>query len=742
MKKFRNHILYLVGQRPFGWLTGLLFVLISAYASGQGNPSTDSLRTRMLSPVTVKGERATVVESLPAVHGTYLMGGKRSEVIRLSNIDATVAEKTPRQVFARIPGVFVYDMDGTGNQINIATRGLDPHRSWENNIRQNGVITNSDMYGYPASHYSPPMESIDRVELVRGTASLQYGAQFGGMLNYVTKQADTTRRFGFETVNSVGSYGLLSSYNAIGGRVGKWTYYAYYYRRHSEGYRQNSRSNAEAQFGTLHYQATPRLGLTAELGRSTYTYQIPGPLTDALFAQNPRQSTRSRNYFNPDIYVPSLKLNWQLSDRTRLLWTTSAVLGARNSVQLDALATVPDTISRVTGQYRTRQVDIDNFNSYTTELRMVHSYQLGSVRSNLAGGVQLMSTDLHRRQLGVGTTASDFDLTLSDPFKRDLHFRTKNLAVFAENQFNLTNRLMIAPGIRIESGKTEMRGTISYYDPLNLPTDINHQFALLGINAQYRLNDAVKVYGGWSQAYRPVVFKDIIPTSLYERIDKNLKDAFGYNAEIGLDAHWATLHLNITAFDLLYRNRLGTLLLSNADGSSYIFRTNIGDTRSRGVEALIEGQLIRTQQFLLSGFTSTAFNDARYLNGRVSAGSENRTVTGNEVESAPRWTTRNGLTARYRTASLTLQYSYVAQTFSDALNTPVPSANGAVGPVPAYGLWDLNGTWRIRRGLTVRGSLNNVLNQQYFTKRPTFYPGPGVWPSDGRSAVLTVGLTI
>ena len=702
---------------------------------------TDSLPTRTLNQVTVKGSRATVVESLPNVHGTYLMGGKRSEAIQLSEIDVNVAEKTPRQVFARIPGVFVYDMDGTGNQINIATRGLDPHRSWENNIRQNGVITNSDMYGYPASHYSPPMESISRIELVRGTASLQYGAQFGGMLNYVTKGADTTRRFGFETVNSVGSYGLRSTYNAIGGRVGKWTYYAYYYRRHSDGYRDNSQSNAQAQFGRLQYQATQRLTLTAELGRSTYTYHIPGQLTDAMFDQNPRQSTRSRNYFNPDIYIPSVKFDWNVSDRTCILWTTSAVLGARNSVLFDRLATVPDTISRVTKQYAPRQVDVDNFHSYTTEFRMLHRYKVGSMGATLATGVQLISTDLHRRQLGGGTTGTDFDLSLITPFRRDMHFRSRNVAVFVENQFALTDRLTLSPGIRVEDGKTEFRGSIDYYDPINLPTDITHRFALLGINGQYQLNEAVKVYGGWSQAYRPVIFKDIIPTSVYERIDKNLKDAYGYNAEIGVDGRWQGLHVNVTVFDLLYRNRLGTLLLTNTDGTNYVFRTNIGDSRSTGIEALIESQLIRTAGVSISGFTSTAYNNARYLNGRVAAGTENRTVTGNQVESAPRWTTRNGLTARYGTASLTLQYSYVSETFSDALNTPVASVNGAVGPVAAYSLWDMNATWHQKR-VTVRGSINNLLNHQYFTKRPTFYPGPGVWPSDGRSAVLTVGLTI
>jgi len=178
--------------------------LTSDPASRQPQQS-DSLRTHTLKQVTVKGIKATVVEALPEVNGTYLTGGKRSEVIKLSSIDINVAEKTPRQLFARIPGVFVYDMDGTGNQVNIATRGLDPHRSWENNLRQNGILTNSDMYGYPASHYSPPMESIERIEFVRGMGSLQYGAQFGGMLNYVTKQADTTRQFGFQSVNSAGS---------------------------------------------------------------------------------------------------------------------------------------------------------------------------------------------------------------------------------------------------------------------------------------------------------------------------------------------------------------------------------------------------------------------------------------------------------------------------------------------------------------------------------------------------------
>lgn len=736
-----------MGKRNLLTLLVVLGLIVTEPIPGQSwSPPapnrTDSLPTRTLESIEVRASRAAMSASLPDVQGTYLLAGKRSALIRLTDTDANIAEKNARQMLGRIPGLFVYDMDGTGNQLNVATRGLDPHRSWENNLRQNGVLTNSDIYGYPASHYSPPGESVERVEWVGGTASLQYGAQFGGMLNYVTKRADTTRRFGFETIGSVGSYGLRSSYNAVGGRVGKWTYYGYAYGRHSDGYRQSSRSDAQAQFLSLQYQATRRLGVTVEAGRSAYTYQIPGPLTDSMFRADPRQATRSRNYFNPDIWVPSVRVDWQVGPQTRLQWNTSAVLGARNSVQLDAFATVSDAADPQTGQYRNRQVDVDHFNSYTSETRLLHTYRLGKIRSTAAVGIQFMNNDTHRQQLGRGTTGSDFDLSLTGPFVRDLHYYTRNVALYAENQFRLSSKLLVSPGLRIENGLTRMRGTIGYYAPADVPNDIGHRFALLGLNAQYQLTPTLRLYGGWAQAYRPVIFKDIIPASVYERVDKNLRDATGYNAEIGMEGYWKGIHLNLTLFDLLYRNRLGSLVQTDPGGPAYVLRTNVGDSRSQGVEALVEAVLWRSNRLTVSGFTATAFTDARYVNARVSTGQDNRSINGNRVESAPRWTTRNGLTLRYRTLSLTTQYSYVGLTFSDPLNTPVASANGARGPVPGYGLLDLNGTWRIGRLLTLRGSVNNLLNQLYFTKRPTFYPGPGVWPSDGRSAVLSVGVRL
>lgn len=706
-------------------------------------PPADSTREMTLQGALIKAFRQEQsLRQLGDVHQTYLIGGRKNEVISLENLPANLAEKTGRQIFARIPGAFVYDMDGSGNQINLATRGLDPHRSWEFNIRQNGVLINSDIYGYPASHYSPPMEAIKSVELVRGTASLQYGAEFGGMLNYATKTADTTRPVSFESMNSAGSFGLFSSFNAIGGKINKLTYYAYYQKRVSDGYRAGASSNSEAQFASLLYQFSEKISLRAELGRSTYLYQIPGPLTDSMFLENPRQATRSRNFFNPDIYVPSLTLDWKISDRTTLNWIVSGVFGSRNSVEFEGFADRADLIDPTTLNYKPRTVNIDRFNTKTTELRLLHRYRIIGLRSVVTGGLRYFNNDLHRRQQGKGSTGSDFDLSISGNWGRDLHFKSQSLAASIENMIYLTPKFTVSPGFRYERGATDMSGTISYIDEQDVPNRIAHNVPAFGVNVQYKFNQFSRIYGGFSQAHRPVLFKDIIPGSTLERANKNLKNTTGYNLEMGISGRigdW--LKGDFTLFQLQCNNRLGNLVLTE-NGSPFIFKTNIGDSQTNGIELYVEITPIKTKNSLLSIFSATSWMNAVYRNASIAVGQENRDISGNEVESVPRLLTRNGLNAGYKTWNATLLFSHVSRTFSDPTNQELPTKNGAKGIVPAYGIWDFNMAWRFAGRFTARAGVNNLFDTSYFTKRPLFYPGPGVWSSDGRSVVVSLGVKI
>lgn len=720
----------------------LTSLIIATTAFGQ--TTTDTVKTHKLNSVTIEGNRIPLdIQRLEPIQGTYIYAGKKTEVIDMTQKNVAMTEKYGRQIFAKIPGVFVYDMDGTGNQVNISTRGLDPHRGWEFNNRKDGILTNSDMYGYPASHYNIPMEAVERIELVRGTGSLQYGAQFGGMVNYISKQPDMLKKFTFESINTVGSYGLVSTYNGASGKIGKFRYFAWVNKKSITGYRENSDSQYDAEAVSLFYDATKNLNIKLEWTHSNYITHLAGPLTDSMFHTDPKMSTRARNYYNPNIHIPSLTMDWNISSSTKLRLTTSAVLGARNSVLFDKPATIADTIVTATLQYNNRQVDIDHFNSYTTELRVLQSYKLLKQTSTLTAGVQYMNNDLHRQQQGKGTTGSDYDLTLVTPgWGRDLHFKTNNIALFAENRWVFTKRFSVNTGARMEIGQTNLTGIITYYSDSALPNKIKHNFPLFGVSTQYDITDVINVYAGWSQAYRPVIFKDIIPQSVYEMSDKNLKDAYGYNAELGFRGKWKFLKWDITGFYLQYNNRLGTIAQTNTAGNLTIFRTNIGNSRTAGLEFFMQGDFSLGKKASLSLFTSTSFMEARYKDATIKSGSENVSVDGNKVESVPSWITRNGFTIKYSVVSLSSLYSYTSKSFADALNTVIPSASGATGLVPSYQLLDLNFAIRLTDKVKLQINTNNILDEHYFTKRPQFYPGPGIWSSDGRTFSGTISIKI
>lgn len=440
-------------------------------------------------------------------------------------------------------------------------------------------------------------------------------------------------------------------------------------------------------------------------------------------------------------------MDYDINKNTSVNFISSAILGSRNSVQFIALSTVKDTFNTSIGSYNPRQVDIDKYNSYAQELRLKHSYRFFSKQSTIVAGVRYINNNLIRLQLGKGTTGSDYDLTLTNPqWGRDLTFKTQNVSLFAENLFRITSKLLLTAGLRYENGNTKMRGVIQNYNPGELPVNIRHHFALLGAGMQYNINSSISLFANWSQAYRPVIFADIIPATVLNKVDKNIKDASGYNAESGIRGKIKNYaNFDITFFHLTYHNRNGNIVLTDNNGQTYFYRTNTGDSRSQGIEAYLEIQPVKwltsyRTSWHISIFTSSTFINAHYTKGTVVAGALNKNISGNRVEAAPQWISRNGVQVRYKGFSTTVQYSYTGSAFSDALNTITPNASGTVGIVPSYQLVDWNFTYRFAKHYNIKLLMNNLFNKQYFTERPIFFPGPGgLYPSDGRTIIVSVG---
>ncbi len=713
----------------------------------QDAPKTDTIKPKELDSVLVTAFiKQGIAQPLPEVQDMYIYSGKKTTSFHLDGSKANLAGNMARMAFAQIPGLNVWEMDGAGTQVNIGSRGTDTHRSIEMNMRQNGYNTNSDIFGYPEDHYTPPMQAIREIQFVRGSAALQFGSQFGGMMNYIMKEGDSSKPFSLETEQTAGGYVFFNSFNAVGGTAGKLNYYAYYDSRHGDGWRPNASFNYHAYYANFNYHFSSRASLALQFSRMDYVQKIAGGLTDAQFEQNPRQSFRSRNFFNPEINIPALVFNYDLSSNTHLQVTAHALFGQRNSVQFINTPDIMDTVNKALGTYNPRQVDRDYYNGFTTEARILHHYHIGGISSTIAGGIRYFTETTKRRQKGTGTAASDFDLGLTKPYSIDLRFHTNNYAAFAENIFRIGSRFSITPGFRYEVINTDLSGVINN---ASFPVSYkgNRSFPLFGAGMQYQLSSSGQLYGNISQAYRPYLYANITPADQLGVIDPNLKDSKGYDIDLGYRGHYKDLvNVDLNLFYVYYGNRAGQLTLTNPDNSTYLYTTNIGNVVSKGAEAYLEASIWKlaggnASRFDLRVFNSLAYTHARYTSGAISISGKNVSVKGNRAEGTPDWIDRTGLRLLFKGISTTLQYSYVSKNFSDANNT-VFNPTGASGIVPAYHVWDWAFEWHFLQYYHFGAGVNNIANAHYFTRRINMYPGPGILPADGRTFYVSLGLKL
>jgi|CXWL01.1.fsa_nt_gi Fe(3+) dicitrate transport protein len=734
-------------------LTGIVGSVIPALAQNDKKVfHDDSLNPthKYLPDITVVGRNSkSDYQQMPEVVGTSIYAGKKNALIVLDNVQGNVVTNTMRQVMAKIPGIHVWESDPSGIQIGISARGLSPNRSWEFNIRQNGYDIAADPFGYPEAYYNPQLQAVQRIEIVRGQGSLQYGPQFGGLVNYILRNgSEVKKKFEFETQQTFGSNALFNSYNAFGGKTGKWHYYSFFDHRNGDGWRQNSRYFAKAGFATVTYYFTPKFSLTTEVMHSHIRSQQPGGLTDSLlYADLPagqagaQQSFRSRNWFDIKWTTPALILNYKFSEKAR--WNTKffATIGNRNSVGFLQSITTKDSINAVTRDYNNRAVQVDEYRNYGMESRIITDYTLGKINNTLSGGIRFYTGTTHRRAEGKGTTGTAYDVNIIGNYPRDINFKSKNAAVFAENIFRVNEKLLTIPGIRYEwlEGAASGRNgyTSSSAEILLQNITRSRSFLLAGIGAEYHITPKTEFYANISQAYRPIQFANLQAPPTTDIVDNNLKDAKGYNADFGYRGKVKDfLQFDISGYYLQYNNRIGTVTVAGTP--SYRLITNVGSSTSKGFEGYIEFNpwraLTKNTKADIILFGSYGYTDARYSSDHKDAATK-----GKKVENAPQHIFRGGITAGYKSFLLTTQLSYTGDNFSDANNSIVPTTNGNNGLIPSYAVADLTATYKFSKGMNIKAGINNLTNEIYLTRRAGGYPGPGALPADGRTFFVSVG---
>ncbi len=719
---------------------------------------TTSKKSVYLNDITVVGKNSSKdLHQMPEVVGTEIFAGKKNSLIVIENLNANIVTNTMRQIVAKVPGIHIWESDGSGIQIGIASRGLSPNRSWEFNVRQNGYDISADPFGYPEAYYTPQLQAVQRVQFVRGAGALQYGPQFGGLVNFVLRDgSEINKPFQFESQNTVGSFGLINTYNSVGGASKKANYFAFYDHRNADGWRDNSKYSVNTGFATAHYKITHKLKLGIEYMNWGMNSQQPGGLTETQFNQDAQQSFRNRNWFKINWNTIALTADYQFNENTRLIVKAFNVQGERGSVGYTKAINIKDSINPATLQYNPRVVDIDQYKNFGTEARFITDYQLGKMKSTLSAGVRYFTGKTNRLKNGVGTTGTEYDESVTTTFPQDIHLKSINTAAFAENIFRITQKFIIIPGVRIEHLSTSASGRLSYsgngVEVLMTPESRERNFALFGVGTEYHVTKGTEIYGNYTQAYRPMLFSDLTAAPSTDIIDPDLTDAKGYNIDLGYRGKVKEyLYFDVSGFYMQYNNRIGTITQLRPDLSAYTYRTNVADSKSKGIEILTEFNPVKawyskSKVGSINLYTSYSYTDARYENFLTVKKEGNALVESNlknnQVENAPQQILRAGFTYLYKSFSLNTQWSYVDKTFSDANNTLVPSSNGQVGLIPSYTVCDIAATYRANKFFNIRAGVNNVTDKKYFTRRSGGYPGPGLLPSDGRNFFVSVGVKL
>ena len=708
-------------------------------------------QTQILSEVVIKGQKIKEfqLKRLKDVEGTAIYAGKKSEVILVDQSMANLASNNARQIYNQISGLNIYQNDDAGIQLHIGGRGLDPNRTSNFNTRQNEYDISADVLGYPESYYTPPSEAIKEIQIVRGAASLQYGTQFGGLINFIMKEP-SNKKIELITRNTVGSNKLYTNFTSLGGRVKKLTYYSYYNYKIGDGFRENSDYISNNFYIHLGYNISKKTKLTGEISYLKYLAHQAGGLSDRMFNLNPLQSNRSRNWFGLDWFLFNMKLKHKFNDKSNLSLSFFGLDAERNSIGFRT-----NRVDQI-DPFTERDLIKGNFNNHGIEIKFLNNYSvLNKKNVFVIGGKYYRSKSTSQQGPGSEKEDADFNFYL-DKFpnytnQSDYVYPNKNFAFFGENIIYLSEKLSFTPGFRYENILTKSRGSfkqinldgagnVIYNNTSYERKDSKRSFFLLGLGLSLKTLNSLEIYSNISQNYRSVTFADISIVNPAFAINPDISDERGLTLDLGFRGDIKDLvSLDFTFFNLLYRDRIGFSQKEFKDGSVKSERGNIGDAIIYGLESNIDfdlnNLLIKNDNMSLNYFINTALIDSEYTR------SDENGVIGKKVEFVPNINLKTGIKYGFENFIFNIQYSYISNQYTDSSNAKEGNLSGIIGEIPAYSIFDFSFSYLYKK-LRLETGINNLANTFYFNRRATGYPGPGIIPSPPRNTYITLQIKI
>ena len=273
-------------------------------------------------------------------------------LITQKDIENSGADSIP-EVLKSQAGLVVKDYMGNGKTVNIDMRGFGETGLSNVLVLIDGRRVNQiDLSGVDWTQI--PLEQIERIEVIRGSASVLYGDNAtGGVVNIITKEG--IDKPSVETSISYGSYSTHKENVNFSGSIPEFSYSGQASYKDGNGYRENN-SLLTKDFGiNLAYKILDSLKLSLISGYHRDSYGMPGALLESEMKQMGRRSTTKpedhadtedyyiklgidANYYNWSNFL--MDLSWR-NRKTNSIFTLVSYLGESD---IDTISVTPRCI--------------------------------------------------------------------------------------------------------------------------------------------------------------------------------------------------------------------------------------------------------------------------------------------------------------------------------------------------------------------------------------------------------------
>lgn len=679
-------------SKSFGVMTLLGVTVISPDLSAQEEniaEQTDGVAGEILAPLTVTGDwLGDADEEIVRRHP-----GARN-AIREQEIEESGATSI-REIMRRMPGVIVPENNGTGSgdfALNIGVRGLGSRLTPRTTVLLDGVPLANAPYGQPQLSLAPTaLGNLKAIDLVRGGGSVRFGPQnVGGVLNFVTK--DIPDDFGGEITtrgelwDGAGGTGQGQADFLVGGSTDNGSGLAFLgSANHGSGFRENDQKDIDDAMVKYRLALTDNQRLEGRVHAYRADADLPGPLSQAAFSEDPFQSTHSYEKFDGSREEVVLGYVNEISDDQELE-VKGYYTHSTREFQLSALGD-DTTMTRL--ERLPRRYDVYGF-----EPRYSAWAETGVLDHEWTVGYRFIHESAREKRYRRNFAAGTNPFAAAESLNRDTAGRTNAHAFYVDDRIEYGN-WSFTPGIRFEMVDIER------YNYLNGFKDKeDYREPLPSLQIAYQATPDWMMFGNYGRS-----FASVEHLSLGTSADNPLEPEKADTYEVGTRFQTGGFSTEGTLFLIDFQNQIEF-------DSTVGMNVNKGESLHRGFEGGIAYDFANWNGAIsgLSVYANYTYTKATRESG------EN---TGNDLGLYSAHVGSVG--ARYALEEWVFNLDGYAQSeqYSDDSNIREASADGKTGMIPGFAYWNV----RVERdfsdedlNLRLAGGIKNLFDRRYYTR--------------------------